>query len=101
MSPIPASEKSLSARANAELSWAVTTDRAGRTAPARAALRQRFLDQADGDPVRAAHLWKAHFANLALKSAQSRRRAGEQSEAARVAESQLRDLGEAGGPDAA
>jgi hypothetical protein len=60
-------------RIGGELSWANTTDRTARTAPGRAAFEQRFLDQADGDPVRAAHLRKAYFARLALKSAQARR----------------------------
>lgn len=58
----------------AHLSWANTKDRTARTAPARAALEDKFLLQADGDPVRAAHLRKAHFRLLALKSAQARRR---------------------------
>lgn len=65
---------SLRAKVAAHESWANTTDRTARTAPARAALEQRFLDQADGDPVRAANLRKAHFARMALKSAQARRR---------------------------
>lgn len=69
------SERSLHAQIAAHESWAATPDRAARTAPARAALDAKFLQQADGDPVRAAHLRKAHFARLALKSAQSRRRA--------------------------
>jgi hypothetical protein len=60
-------------RIGAHVSWANTTDRTARTAPARAALDQKFLDQADGDPVRAAHLRKAYFQRLALKSAQARR----------------------------
>ncbi|WP_028655965.1 hypothetical protein [Nocardioides sp. J54] len=60
-------------RLGAHLSWANTSDRSKRTAPARAAFEQRFLDQADGDPVRAAHLRKAYFARLALTSAQARR----------------------------
>lgn len=63
----------LLARIAAHESWANTTDRTARTAPARAARDQKFLDQADGDPVRAAHLRKAHFARMALKSAQARR----------------------------
>jgi len=64
-------------RLGAHVSWANTTDRTARTAPARAALEQKFLDQADGDPVRAAHLRKAYYARLALKSVQARRaRAG-------------------------
>ena len=69
-------------RIGAHMSWAGTKDRTARTAPARAALDQKFLDQADGDPVRAAHLRKAYFQRLALKSAQARRK-------------------RAGGPDAA
>lgn len=82
------SELSLLGRIGAHASWANTADRTARTAPARAALDQKFLDQAGGDPVKAAHLRKAHFARLALKSAQARRKA--------------RGLtAEAGGPDAA
>lgn len=56
-------------------SWARTTDRAARTAPARAALEAKFLAEAGGDPTRAEHLRKAYYKRLALKSAQSRRRA--------------------------
>lgn len=67
---------SLLGRIGAHTSWARTTDRAGRTAPGRAAFEQKFLDQADGDPVRAAHLRKAYFQRLALKSAQARRKGG-------------------------
>ena len=54
-------------------SWANTVDRTARTAPGRAALEQSFLDQAGGDPVRAANLRTAHFKRLALRSAQARR----------------------------
>jgi len=36
---------------------------------------QKFLDQAGGDPVRAAHLRKAFYAEMALKSARARRAA--------------------------
>ena len=71
---VSASERSMAGRLMAELSWANTKDRSARTAPARAARDQRFLDLAEGDPVRAAHLRKAHFTRMALKSAQSRRR---------------------------
>jgi hypothetical protein len=85
-------ERRLHASANAHLSWALTEDRSARTAPARAALDQRFLDAADGDPVRAAHLRKAHFARLALKSAQSRRRAREATLQAEAAETELAEL---------
>lgn len=89
---------SLRSRIAAHESWANTTDRTARTAPARAALERKFLEAADGDPLRAAHLRKAHFARLALKSAQSRRRARELTEVADAAEAAL---AEAGGPDAA
>lgn len=58
----------------AHVSWAKTEDRTARTAPARAALTQKFLDEAGGDPVRAEHLRRAHFQRMALKSAQSRRK---------------------------
>lgn len=91
-------ERRLHATIGAHTSWANTADRTARTAPARAALDQKFLDAADGDPVRAAHLRKAHFARLALKSAQSRRKARELTAVALSAET---ELAEAGGPDAA
>jgi len=68
-------DRSLVARIAAEESWGRTVDRAARTAPARAALDARFLEAAEGDPVRAAHLRKAHFARMALRSAQVRRKA--------------------------
>jgi hypothetical protein len=68
------SEKALVARIAAHESWANTTDRTARTAPARAALDAKFLEQAGGDPVRAQHLRKAYFARLALKSARARRK---------------------------
>lgn len=61
----------------AEQSWANTTDRTARTAPARAARDQKFLDDADGDPVRAEHLRRVYFRRLALRSAQSRRKSRE------------------------
>ncbi|HCB03146.1 MAG TPA: hypothetical protein DEQ43_02625 [Nocardioides bacterium] len=83
------SERSLHASANAHLSWALTEDRAARTAPARAALDRKFLDQAGGDPVRAAHLRKAYFLKLAAKSAQARRQARELTEVADAAEAEL------------
>lgn len=73
--PSSSNERSLAGRIAAHESWANTLDRSARTAPARAALDQRFLDQAGGDPVRAAHLRTAHFARLALKSAKARRKA--------------------------
>ena len=67
-------DRALAGSIGAHESWARTTDRAARTAPARAALEAKFLDQAGGDPKRAEHLRKAYYARLALKSAQSRRK---------------------------
>lgn len=92
------SERQLAARIAAHESWANTTNRSVRTAPARAALDAKFLEEAGGDPVRAAHLRKAHFARLALKSAKARRRSRALADVAERAEA---ELAEAGGPDAA
>jgi len=89
----PPAERSLAGQIAAEISWANTTDRSARTAPGRAAADAKFLEQAGGDPVRAAHLRKAHFRRLALKSAQSRRRAKEATAAAVAAEAELDELG--------
>jgi hypothetical protein len=87
------SERTLAAKIAAHESWAHTPDRAARTAPARAARDAKFLDQAGGDPIRAAHLRKAHFARLSLKSALSRRKSRELTEQAQAAEAELRELG--------
>jgi hypothetical protein len=70
------SDRRIVAQIAAHESWANTPNRTARTAPARAALDAKFLEQANGDPVRAAHLRKAHFKRLALKSAQARRKGG-------------------------
>jgi hypothetical protein len=64
---------SMLGRIGAHSKWANEKDRTAATAPARAALEQKFLDQADGDPVRAASLRKAYYQRLSLKSAQARR----------------------------
>ena len=72
--PESLSERSQQNRINAHLSWANTTDWSARTAPARKALDAKFLREADGDPKRAEAFRKAFYANLALKSAQSRKR---------------------------
>lgn len=93
------SERSLSARLAAHESWANTENRSARTAPARAARDQRFLEQAGGDPIRAEHLRKAFFLRLALASAKSRRKAAELTATAEAAEAELEADG--GGPDAA
>jgi len=87
------SEASLRGKIAAHESWAHTEDRAARTAPARAAMERQFLDQAGGDPAKAANLRKAHYARLALKSAQSRRKAKEATAAADAAEIELAALG--------
>ncbi len=92
--PIPDSERRLAASLAAHESWASTPNRSARTAPARAALDQKFLDQADGDPVRAQHLRKAYFARLALRSAQSRRRSRE---ASAIADAVDVEIAQAGG----
>lgn len=60
-------------RLGAHTKWAACTDRSAATAAARAALEGSFLDQADGDPLRAESLRKAYYTRLALKSAQARR----------------------------
>lgn len=75
--------KSLLARSAAHESWAQTSDRAARTAPARRAFLDRFERQVDPDGVlspaqraqRAESARKAYFAGLAHKSVQARRRA--------------------------
>lgn len=96
MSATSSSERSLVASIAAHESWARTPDRSARTAPARSALDAKFLEQADGDPARAEHLRKAHFKRLALKSAQTRRRASKQTAVAGSAEAELAKLGEDG-----
>ena len=80
-------------RIGAEISWANTTDRVARTAPARAGLYKKFLDEACGDPIRAEHLYKAHFLKLAHKSREARRKAKELTTEAEAAEAELRDAG--------
>lgn len=85
-------ETQLRASIAAHESWATTEDRAARTAPARRALDDKFLEQAGGDPTRAEHLRKAHFQRLALKSAQARRRAKTATQQAEAAEAELATL---------
>lgn len=90
---MPDNEASLRGRIAAHESWAKTEDRTARTAPARAALERKFLDAAGGDPTRAEHFKKAHYARLALKSAQARRKAKEATATAQAAEKELHTLG--------
>lgn len=63
--------RSLQGRVAAHMSWANTENRTARTANARAAMWQKFLNEANGDPVRAEHLRKAFYGRMALKSAQA------------------------------
>jgi len=101
-----ADERRVIGRIAAHESWAQTVDRSARTAPARAALLAKFETQVDPDgkllpaerAVRAEHARKAHFARLALKSAQSRRKSRTLAAAAESADAELESLG---GPDAA
>jgi hypothetical protein len=86
-------ERHMVASIAAHDSWAHTTDRTARTAKARAALEARFLTEAEGDPRRAKNLRKAYFKRLALKSAQSRRKAKEATAVAVAAEAELDALG--------
>jgi hypothetical protein len=75
-------ERSLGGQIGAHKSWANTENRSARTAPARKAMLDKFEREVDPDGTlapaerakRAAHLRKAYFARLALKSAQARRR---------------------------
>lgn len=74
-------ERSLQARIASNISWASTTNRSARTAPARAAFNERFERQVDPHGIllpaerarRAENARKAHFQQLALKSARARR----------------------------
>jgi hypothetical protein len=84
-----AAEICLQASAASHLSWANTEDRTARTAKARAAMDQKFLDQAGGDPVRAEHYRKAYYANLARKSAAARRKIKTLTAEAEAAEAEL------------
>jgi hypothetical protein len=70
-------EKSLRGAIASHISWANTENRSERTAHGRKAFEDKFLAEADGDSERAEHLRKAYFAQLALKSAKSRRLAKE------------------------
>ena len=72
--PLSPAEKSLRGKIAVEMSWARTEDRSARTAKARRALEDKWLTEAGGDPVKAEHLRKAHYARMALKSSQVRRR---------------------------
>jgi hypothetical protein len=71
--------RSLKARSAVHTSWANTEDPSARTAPGRAKFLDRFEKQFEHLPEaervrRAAHARKAHFAMLAAKSAEARRK---------------------------
>jgi hypothetical protein len=78
---MPENDRKLIARVAAHASWAATSDRSARTAPARQANRDRWLNIVDPDGImptgerekRAESARKAHYARMALKSAQVRR----------------------------
>lgn len=77
--------RSLAAQVAAHTSWAGTSDRAARTARARAALNTRFEDEVDPERTltdeeraeRVKHARSAYFARLALTSHANRRKAAE------------------------
>lgn len=64
----------LQAQALAHRSWGKCTDRTARTQAGRSKFEQRFMDLAGGDPVRAASLRKAYYADLARQGVEARRR---------------------------
>ena len=82
MSKLTPTERKLRAQLAAHTSWANTPDRTQRTEAGRQALNDKFEREVDPDGVldpaeraqRAASARKAHFARLALLSAQARRK---------------------------
>jgi hypothetical protein len=80
----PADDRSTVARIAAFTSWSQTEDRSARTAPARAALEEKFLREAGGDPKRAEAARRAYYLRLGRKSAQARRNAKEGAARARA-----------------
>jgi len=94
-------ERRLSASIASNESWAHTPNRTARTQPARDALMRKFEEQVDPDGTlapqerakRAENAKRAHFARLSLKSAMSRRKSRELTEAAKEAEAELSALG--------
>lgn len=83
--PATPQERSLHGRLAAAEKWAQTADRSAATTAARAAADNRFERQVDPDGLldpaerarRAEYAKKAHYLRMALKSAQSRRKAVE------------------------
>lgn len=66
-------DRTARARLAAHERWGRVKNRSAATAPGRAAFEQRFLEEAEGDPVRAASLRKAFYARLTAKSVAARR----------------------------
>ena len=89
----------LAHRIAAHKSWANTPNWTARTANARNALEKKFLEEADGDPKRAESLRKAFYLELAMKSANARRRRRDAERASRqdVINALLRDMDGGGG----
>lgn len=91
----------MAAQIGAHTSWANTADRSKRTAPARNAMLAKFEHQVDPEKKllpaerakRAESAKRAYFQRLALKSAQSRRRAKEATAIAEAADTELREAG--------
>jgi hypothetical protein len=98
-SKLTPAERKLRSQLAAHESWAGTENPTERTANARAAFRQRFLDEASGDPVRAEHLRKAFYARMAFESAKARRQAKQSKLAALKAEIAALEAEEAAGGD--
>jgi hypothetical protein len=82
--PSAEDDRSTVARIAAFTSWSHTEDRSARTAPARAALEEKFLREAGGDPKRAEAARRAYYLRLGRKSAQARRKAKEGAATARA-----------------
>jgi hypothetical protein len=75
-------ENKLAASLAANMRWAQCKDRTAATVKPRAALEQKFLDEAGGDPERAENLRRAYYQRIALKSAVARRKKAAGGEAA-------------------
>lgn len=99
--PATPTERTLHAKVAAHAKWSKTADLAAATAPARRAFDERFEREVDPDGQlsaderarRADHARRAYFARLALRSAQSRRKAAALTTEAEAAEAELEAAG--------
>ena len=66
--------KSLQHQSAAYRSWANTEDWSARTSKARNTFENKFLEENDGDPKRAAAARKAYFIELTRRSVDARKR---------------------------